>query len=187
MPETPDWFIETYMSRILSIITATIFGGYFLAVAVPATAQFANTEAGPQTGLAKSRLTIATPGGVRTFTVELANTPNSREIGMMWRGHVGRSEGMLFQFPAAQRLSFWMKNTMIPLDIIYIRANGTISQINRNAVPFSLTPIPGHEPTIACLEIGGGEAERQGIAVGQIVRHPIFRNVAAPAVRKKRR
>ncbi|KAF0186201.1 MAG: hypothetical protein FD163_869 [Hyphomonadaceae bacterium] len=175
------------MSRIISLFTAAIFAAFCFAVAMPASAQFANTQAGPQTGLAKSRLTIATPNGVRTFTVELANTANSREIGMMWRAHVGRGEGMLFQFPTAQRMSFWMKNTMIPLDIIYIRANGTISQINRNAVPFSLTPIPGREPCIAVLEIGGGEAARQGLAVGQVIRHPIFRNVAPAVVRKKRR
>lgn len=175
------------MSRILSIITAAIFGTFFLAVAMPAAAQFANTEAGPQTGLAKSRLTIATPSGIRTFTVELANTPNSREIGMMWRTNVGRSEGMLFQFPAAHRLSFWMKNTMIPLDIIYVRADGRILQINRNAEPFSLTPIPSREPAIAVLEIGGGESDRQGIAVGQTIRHAIFHNLAPAVVRKKRR
>lgn len=174
------------MSRIISSITAAIFATFCFAVAMPAAAQFANTEAGPQTGLAKSRLTIATPVGVRTFTVELANTANSREIGMMWRTQVGRSEGMLFQFPTAHRLSFWMKNTMIPLDIIYVRADGTISQINRNAVPFSLTPIPGREHCIAVLEIGGGEAARQGLAVGQTMRHAIFRNVQQPVVRKKR-
>jgi|APTNR8051073442_1049403.scaffolds.fasta_scaffold05033_1 hypothetical protein len=174
------------MSRIISIFAAAVFAVFCFATSLPAAAQFANTEAGPQTGLPKSRLSIATPAGVRVFTVELAATPTSREIGMMWRTHVARNEGMLFHFPTAHRLSFWMKNTMIPLDIIYVRADGTISQINRNAVPFSLTPIPGRELCTAVLEIGGGEAARQGIAVGQTMRHPIFRNVQQQVARKKR-
>lgn len=174
------------MKRIILSIFAFVLAAFALAYGAPTYAQFANTENGPQTGLPKSVLTINTPRGVRRFNVELANTAASREIGMMWRTSVGHHEGMLFQFPVVARLAFWMKNTMIPLDIIYIRPDGTISQINANAQPFDLTPIPSREPISGVLEIAGGEAARQNIAEGQVVIHPFFHNVPPPIAKKKR-
>lgn len=151
----------------------------------PANAQYANTNAGPQTGLAKSNLIVQTSNGPRNFRVELANTHISREIGMMWRQSVGRTEGMLFSFPDEAPRAFWMKNTLISLDIIYIRANGRIVKIARNAQPLTLTPIPSGAPAMAVLEIGGGEAARQGIREGDLVRHSIFRNNAVSVPQKK--
>lgn len=146
-------------------------------------ARQANTEAGPQRGLRVEPLSIATQRGVRSFRVEIADTPQTREIGMMWRTDVPRGTGMLFDFHTPQPVSFWMKNTMVPLDLIFIRQNGTIARITANAVPFSLSPLPSGEPIRAVLEIAGGEAARLGLAPGQRVTHRIF--PAAPARRTR--
>ena len=158
---------------------AIIAYAFTIGFAQSAFAQYANTEAGPQTGLPKSTLSVKTTSGSRIFTVELANTYSSREIGMMWRQSIGRTEGMLFNHPDIAPRAYWMKNTLIPLDIIYIGANGRIVRIVRNAQPLTLTPIPSGFPAKAVLEIGGGEALRQGIREGDIVTHSIFSNTKA--------
>lgn len=147
----------------------------------PAFAQRAPaTEAGPQTGLRVEPLSIATQNGVRRFRVELADTAQSREIGMMWRTEAPRGTGMLFDFHTAQDVAFWMRNTLIPLDIIYIRTDGTIARIAAQARPLTLDPIPSGEPIRAVLEIAGGEAARLGLRPGQRVTHRIF-----PAPRRR--
>jgi uncharacterized protein len=130
---------------------------------------------GPQTGLRVERLSIATPRGARAFRVEMADTPQSREIGMMWRTSVPRGTGMLFDFKALQPVYFWMENTLSGLDIIFIRADGTIANIAANATPLSRAVIPSNGPIVGVLEIGAGEARRLGIAAGQRVSHPMFR------------
>ena len=129
----------------------------------------------PQTGLRIERLSIATPRGIRNFRVEMADTPASREIGMMWRTAVPRATGMLFDFKAPQPVYFWMENTLSSLDIIYIRSDGVIANIAANAVPLSRAVIPSEGPIVGVLEIGAGEARRLGIVAGQKVNHPIFR------------
>lgn len=139
-------------------------------------AQFADTQSGPQKGLPKSSLVINTPNGARTFSVELANTNESREIGMMWRTYIGRTEGMLFDFYTPRVANFWMKNTLVSLDLIYIRSDGVIATIVRNAKPLDLKPLSSKVPVRAVLEIAGGEADRQGIKEGQTVKHTIFGN-----------
>jgi uncharacterized protein len=141
------------------------------------TAAYAQAPAatGPQTGLRVERLTIATPRGVRVFQVEMADTPESREIGMMWRTSVPRGTGMLFDFKTPQQVYFWMENTLSSLDIIYIRADGTIANIAANAPPLSRAIIPSSGPIVGVLEIGAGEARRLGLASGQRVTHAIFR------------
>lgn len=142
-----------------------------------------DTEAGPQTGLRVEPLSVATPSGRRAFEVEVADTPASREIGMMWRAQVPRGTGMLFDFHRPQPVSFWMRNTMVSLDLVFIRQDGTIARIAADAVPFSLVPIPSGEPIRAVLEVGGGEARRLGLAPGQRVTHRIF---PAPRARPAR-
>jgi uncharacterized protein len=134
----------------------------------------APTPTGPQTGLRVERLTIATPRGARVFQVEMADTAQSREIGMMWRTSVPRGTGMLFDFKSPQQVYFWMENTLSSLDIIYIRADGRIANIAANAPPLSRAVIPSAGPIVGVLEIGAGEARRLGIEAGQRVSHPIF-------------
>lgn len=129
----------------------------------------------PQTGLRTERLTIATPRGIRLFRVEMADTPQSREIGMMWRTSVPRGTGMLFDFHTPQPVTFWMENTLSSLDLIFIRADGTIANIAPNATPLSRAVIPSDGPIVGVLEIGAGEARRLGIVAGQKVSASIFR------------
>lgn len=132
-------------------------------------------EAGqPQSGLKVEQLVIETPDGTRPFDVEIADTEPSRTLGMMWRTSIGRGHGMLFLFDDNAPRAFWMENTLVSLDLIYIRSDGTIARINADAVPRSRALLPSGEPVVAVLEIGGGEARRQGIAAGQKVRHPFF-------------
>jgi uncharacterized protein len=128
----------------------------------------------PQTGLRVERLSIATPRGQRTFRVEMADTPETREIGMMWRTSVPRGTGMLFDFKTPQAVYFWMENTLSSLDLIFIRADGTIANIAANAPPLSRAIIPSRGPIVGVLEIGAGEARRLGIVAGQRVSHPMF-------------
>jgi uncharacterized membrane protein (UPF0127 family) len=137
-------------------------------------AQFADTEAGPQTGLKRAPLTINTASGKKNFIVEIADTPESREIGMMWRRIILANEGMIFDFKTPKYASFWMKNTFVPLDIIFIRQDGTIARVAANAKPQDLTPVDSGEPILAVLEIKGGEAKKQKITAGQKVDFSIF-------------
>ncbi len=147
---------------------------------------------GPQTGLQKTTLSIKTSNGERKFTVEIADTFRKQQIGMMWRTQVKSNEGMLFDYiKAPHQAGFWMENTLIPLDIIYIRADGTIANIIKNAKPLDRTPLFSDGIVSAVLEIGGGQSDAQGIKPGDKVIHAIFKNTAPIAkktvVKKKKK
>ena len=114
-------------------------------------------------------------GPVR-FVTELAADPRSQEKGLMFRTKLAADAGMLFDFHTADFQTFWMKNTILPLDMIFIRVDGTISSIAPNATPYSETPIPSTEPVRAVLEIAGGRAAQLGIEPGQRVHNGIFGN-----------
>lgn len=114
-------------------------------------------------------LAIATAGGRRAFLVEMARTASEQERGLMFRTSLAADRGMLFPYSPPSPVSFWMKNTYIPLDMIFIRADGTIARIAENTVPESLDPVSAGEPVAAVLEIAGGNAAAQGIAVGDKV------------------
>jgi uncharacterized membrane protein (UPF0127 family) len=129
---------------------------------------------GPQRGLRVEPLSIQTPRGVKRFSVEIAETPRTREIGMMWRDAAPPGTGMLFDFHRPQEVAFWMRNTLISLDLVFIRADGTILRVTPNATPLSLQALPSGGPIRAVLEIGAGEAARLGLAPGQRVSHRIF-------------
>jgi uncharacterized protein len=125
----------------------------------------------------RSSLVIVTSGRELKFDVELALNDSQRERGLMFREKLGPYEGMLFDFMREQPVSFWMKNTLIPLDMLFIGADGTIRNIHANAVPQSTDAIPGEYPVRAVLEINGGSARLLGIKVGDKVKHPIFGDV----------
>ncbi|WP_439144501.1 DUF192 domain-containing protein [Sphingomonas faeni] len=119
-------------------------------------------------------LTIKSANGTHAFTVERARTQDEQARGLMFRTDLKPDGGMLFwPYPptggAPVPASFWMKNTPSSLDILYIRADGTIARIAENTVPFSETPIPSGEPVGAVLELMGGRAAELGIAEGDLV------------------
>lgn len=133
--------------------------------------------AGPAAGAAPLPLTtvsVDTAKGKATFKVEVAGDNASQEKGLMFRKKLAPDAGMLFDFHTNVMTSFWMKNTLLPLDIIFIRADGTISSIAGNAVPMSEAPIPSSEPIRAVLEINGGKARALGIMPGDKVHAAIF-------------
>lgn len=117
-------------------------------------------------------------GQVR-FAVEVARTPAEQARGLMHRPQMPQMRGMLFVYPKPQSISFWMKNTLIPLDMIFADARGVITRIHENAIPGDLTPIPSGGPVLAVLEINGGLAQRLGIRPGDRMRHPVFPAEAA--------
>ncbi len=137
-----------------------------LSVAGPATAQVASFE--------KGMLTIDTHAGPRQFTVELARTPEQQQQGLMFRRALPADAGMLFDFGATRPATFWMRNTLIPLDMIFISADGRIADIHERAVPLSEATIESKVPVRAVLELNGGTVERLGIKLGDRVHHPIF-------------
>ena len=130
----------------------------------------------PAHPLPHSTVVIDTSNGPVKFDVEMANDQQSQEYGLMFRKSLAPKAGMLFDFHTTVETDFWMKNTLIPLDIIFIRMDGTISSIAPDAVPMSTTQIPAVEPIRAVLEIGGGRAAQFGIFPGEKVHNAIFGN-----------
>ena len=120
-------------------------------------------------GLEQIPLTISSGGRTHRFTVEVARTPEEQATGLMNRQSLAPDRGMIFLYPAPQPASFWMKNTLIPLDMIFIRPDGTIARIEANTVPLSLDPVPSLEPVSAVLELAGGRAAELGIKAGDRV------------------
>ncbi len=112
--------------------------------------------------------------GSARFAVELADDAEERARGLMFRESMPRSAGMLFIYPEPHRASFWMRNTLIPLDMIFIGPDGVVSRVHENARPRDETPIDGGEGVLAVLEVNGGMAGRLGIGPGTEVRHPAF-------------
>ena len=125
----------------------------------------------------RSSLLILSGGRELKFDVELALNDAERSRGLMFREKLGPYEGMLFDFYREAPVSFWMKNTLIPLDMIFIAADGTIRHIHANAVPKSEESIPsGGHAVRGVLEINGGNARLLGIKPGDVVKHRIFGN-----------
>lgn len=120
-------------------------------------------------GLDLVPLEIASSGGRHHFTVEVARTPDQQGQGLMFRTALAADEGMIFPFPQPRMASFWMHNTLIPLDMIFIRADGTIARVAANTVPRSDESISSGEPVTAVLEIKGGRAAELGIVEGDRV------------------
>jgi len=137
-----------------------------------------NPNGGPQlersaAGLQQVPLTIRSSSGKQVnFTVEVAQSPQEQELGLMNRSTMAPDHGMIFPHDPPRAASFWMKNTLIPLDMIFIRPDGTISSIAENTVPMSLEPVSSLEPVGAVLEINGGRSAELGIKAGDKVEWP---------------
>ena len=117
------------------------------------------------------RLEVVTGKGTHRFQVEIADNDEERARGLMYRESLAADRGMLFIFERAGPQSFWMRNTLVPLDIIFIGADGRILNIARQTKPLSLKSNPSEGPAQFVLELRGGEAARRGIAPGDRVRH----------------
>ena len=149
-------------SRVLSLFASVAFIVAWVWAVGPALA------AGPQT------LEIVSKTGVHVFSVEVVDTPEDRARGLMYRKELPEGQGMLFDFQQDQDVGFWMKNTYVSLDMIFIRGDGRILRIAENTVPLSENLIPSGGPVRGVLEVVAGTAKKLGIAAGDQVAHPMF-------------
>ncbi|HYA80280.1 MAG TPA: DUF192 domain-containing protein [Methylocystis sp.] len=131
---------------------------------------FASARAAP----AVEKLEFVTAEGVKAVEVEVARTVKEREYGLMNRKEMAKNHGMLFLFGLEEPVAMWMKDTYIPLDMVFVSRDGRISGIARDAVPLSETIIPSGAPAYAVIELNGGAAREMSLAVGDRVRHPAF-------------
>ncbi len=120
-------------------------------------------------------LTIQTGQGPKIFQIELVDSDEKRMQGLMYRQSMADDRGMLFDFKDVAPVSMWMKNTYISLDMLFIRADGTIARIASRTEPLSTRVIPSGEPVLAVLELVGGVSRKLGIKAGDRVEHPLFR------------
>jgi uncharacterized protein len=120
-------------------------------------------------------LTITTAAGTQRFMVEFADTPERRAVGLMHRQSMAADHGMLFDFKTDAPVAMWMRNTRIPLDMLFIDREGRIVNIAERTVPFSETSIPSKGAVRAVLELNGGTSSRLGIKPGDRVSHPMFK------------
>jgi uncharacterized protein len=120
----------------------------------------------------EDRLVLHTAKGDFTFKIEIADTNEERAQGLMFRNELAPDAGMLFDYGKEQEASFWMQNTLIPLDMIFIGADGVVKSIHVNAKPLDTTPIPSGAPVRFVFEIPGGRSKEIGLAVGARMDHP---------------
>lgn len=146
-----------------------------LAIAFAAALAGVGVFAGLARADALESLTLQTAGGERPFSVEVAATYETRERGLMYRRYMPADRGMLFEFDRDEPVAFWMKNTFIPLDMVFIARNGKVTRIVERAEPMSETAIPSGGPVAAVLELNGGVAAQIGLKVGDTARHPFFK------------
>ena len=140
------------------------------AQAAPSAAVSTELAVHPESGLSVIPLTVHRGNRALRFRVEAARTSAQQERGLMFRAEMGPNEGMIFPFdPPRQGVAFWMKNTVIPLDIVFIGRDGRILNVAANAVPYSLAPIPSAGVTAGVLELKGGRAAQLGIVPGDKV------------------
>ncbi len=123
---------------------------------------------------AVERLQIVTASGTHEYQVEIAADDATREHGLMNRRYMPPDRGMLFEFDREEPVSFWMKNTYIPLDMIFISRAGVVTNIVADAEPLSERVIPSGPPCLAVLELNSGSAATIGLKIGDKVRHPFF-------------
>ena len=162
MPRTTDLARPAWLAACALLL---------LALSSPAPAQMGPLE--ELDAFPRAELTLT--DGKRSkhvFKVWLADTPSRQAQGLMFVRSLPQLRGMLFVHPEPRTISMWMKNTYIPLDMVFIDAQGRVQQVVEQTTPHSLATIQSDRPALAVLEIGGGEAKRLGIRPGQLVSHP---------------
>ena len=143
---------------VAAVATAAVLGAAYFAIA----------------GGDLSEATLVTASGRHPIEVELATTPDTRATGLMNRESMPAGQGMLFDFDESRPVTMWMKNTLIPLDMLFIDETGTVATIKTNAQPLSLDTIPSGVPVRYVLELNGGAAARYGVAKGDRLEHEII-------------
>ena len=148
-----------------------LFRRHFLVIAV----LLAAAPAWALENFSTSELTIETAAGPKKFSIELALSEAQMEQGLMFRRSMPADAGMLFDFKQPTPVSMWMKNTIIPLDMLFLDPSGKIIDIHERAVPYSTDIIAGRVPARYVIELNGGTVERLGIKIGDQVTSPYFK------------
>jgi uncharacterized protein len=117
-------------------------------------------------------IVLRTTSGDHNFNIEVVTTDQERARGLMYRRALPENSGMLFLYERPQQAAMWMKNTLIPLDMVFIAAGGRVHRIESNAEPFSLTLIPSNGDVVAVLELNAGQADKIGLKRGDQVVYP---------------
>jgi hypothetical protein len=156
--------IATLTRRSWSAVCAALLAVCFIATSLSASA------------FETSSLVIDTESGEHSFTIEMAVTPSERGRGLMFRKFMADDAGMLFDFGEDDEASMWMQNTYLPLDMVFIKANGTVHRIARGTTPFSTEIISSKGPVRAVLELNAGIADKIGLKHGDVVHHEMFGN-----------
>ena len=150
----------------MRVLKPAVFAVFLLVGAIPA-GNLAAQTAGP-----REELTVTTKAGPQKFEVEIADDDRERAVGLMFRRSMGEDEGMLFDFGEDEPASFWMRNTYIPLDMLFIKADGTIESIAERTTPLSEKSVPSKGPVRYVLELNGGVSDKFGIAPGDTISGP---------------
>ena len=158
--------VERLLRGVLAVV---LVAGAFAMLPGSANAQSAPAAAGLEP------LTIVTASGRHAFQVEVMRTPDQRARGLMHRQFMPADRGMLFDFKQVEPVAMWMQNTYISLDMLFIRADGTVARIAERAEPLSTRTIPSGEPVLSVLEVNAGIAEKLGIKPGDKVEHALFK------------
>jgi uncharacterized protein len=166
--KTKIWSVILLLSAALSACTAPDHGT--AQSAVESQCSSGKDLGASPAGLAQVQLCISSANKVRAYTAELAITPVEQATGLMFRKSLADDAGMIFLFPEGEIANFWMKNTVIPLDMVFIRRDGSIESIAENTVPYSETPVSSKGEVTAVLELRGGLTHDLGIKPGDKVR-----------------
>lgn len=158
----------------LALMAPALVGVGALGVALSSSPVIAQVQLQPQAQPLEA-LTVVTASGRHVFQVEVMRTPEQRARGLMFRRFMPADRGMLFDFEQTAPVSMWMQNTYIPLDMVFIRADGTVARIAEQTEPLSTRTIPSGEPVLSVLEVNGGVAARIGLKPGDRIEHPLFR------------
>jgi len=128
----------------------------------------------------RETLKLLTASAERVIDVEVTETPEEKAQGLMFRTRLADTSGMLFFYDTPQEITMWMRNTYIPLDMVFIRADGIVHRLEARTEPLSEDIIASRGDVVACLELAGGGAERLGLKVGDRVEHRLFKVAAKP-------
>ena len=167
------------IAAAIATVIATVIAAAIIVVTAPvsakapihhkATAQHAAESRHPISGLKVIPLRVGNGSAAHAFRVEVASSFDEQEKGLMFRKVLGPTEGMIFPMSPARPAAFWMKNTVIPLDLIFIGPDHRIANVAANAKPYDLTPLYSAGPVIGVLELAGGRAAQLGIGAGDAV------------------
>jgi uncharacterized protein len=158
--------------------TAAVLAAFFFSLLISGCAH--SQDAAQQLPLDPQALEIATSAGIKTYLVEIADDNSERGIGLMNRKSMPDGQGMLFDFQTTRLVQMWMKNTFVPLDILFIGENGRVESIAENTVPQSLDIIGSKDEVRFALELAAGTAKRDGLRPGDQLRHRVIEAVSKP-------